>query len=74
MRLAAVPAFAVLLMVPALAADTDQQRVDQIFAGYDKAGSPGCALGVIRDGGFIFRKGYGTASLELESRCRLGVS
>jgi len=65
MRFDAVPAFAVLLMVPALAADTDQQRVDQIFAGYDKAGSPGCALGVIRDGAFIYRKGYGTASLEL---------
>jgi CubicO group peptidase (beta-lactamase class C family) len=65
MRFAAVPAFAVLLVVPALAADNDQQRVDQIFAAYDKAGSPGCALGVIRDGAFVYRKGYGTASLEL---------
>ena len=39
--------------------------MDQIFADYDKVGSPGCALGVIRDGDFIYRKGYGTASLEL---------
>ncbi len=46
-------------------AETVQHRVDEIFATYDKAGSPGCALGVIRDGAFIYRKGYGTASLEL---------
>ena len=65
MRLAAVLAFAFLLIVPARAAETDQQRVDQIFAAYDKAGSPGCALGVIQDGAFIYRKGYGAASLEL---------
>jgi CubicO group peptidase (beta-lactamase class C family) len=63
MRLVAVLAF--LLIVPARAAETDQQRVDQIFAVYNKAGSPGCALGVIRDGNFIYRKGYGAASLEL---------
>jgi CubicO group peptidase (beta-lactamase class C family) len=63
MRLVAVLAF--ILIVPARAAETDQQRVDQIFAVYDKASSPGCALGVIRDGAFIYRKGYGAASLEL---------
>jgi CubicO group peptidase (beta-lactamase class C family) len=39
--------------------------VDQIFGAYDKATSPGCALGVIQDGNFIYRKGYGMASLEL---------
>lgn len=38
-------------------------RVDQIFAEYG-AGSPGCALGVIRDGGLVYSKGYGLASLE----------
>jgi CubicO group peptidase (beta-lactamase class C family) len=65
MRLLAVLALAFSLKVPAFAADTDQQRVDQIFATYDKAGSPGCALGVIRNGAFIYRKGYGAASLEL---------
>jgi CubicO group peptidase (beta-lactamase class C family) len=50
---------------PAFAADDSQKRVDQIFAAYDKPGSPGCALGVIQDGNFIYRKGYGMASLEL---------
>jgi len=38
-------------------------RVDQIFAEYG-ASSPGCALGVVRDGGIIYSKGYGLASLE----------
>ena len=49
----------------AFSADTSQQKVDQIFAAYDKAGSPGCALGVIREGNFIYTKGYGMGSLEL---------
>lgn len=44
----------------------DQERkVDQLFTAYDKADSPGCALGVIRDGNFIYKRGYGQASLEL---------
>src|SRR5271156_5352909 len=41
------------------------QTVDQVFAAFDKPDSPGCALGVVRDGNFIYKKGYGTASLEL---------
>jgi CubicO group peptidase (beta-lactamase class C family) len=41
-----------------------QRQVDQIFAAYDKPDSPGCALGVIRDGNFIYKKGYGAGSLE----------
>jgi CubicO group peptidase (beta-lactamase class C family) len=45
--------------------EADQQSVDGIFAAYDKTDSPGCVLGVIRDGAFIYRKGYGMASLEL---------
>src|SRR5580658_456709 len=65
MRFGAVLAFAFLVTARAFAAETDQQRVDRIFAEYNRADSPGCALGVIRDGEFIYRKGYGTASLEL---------
>jgi CubicO group peptidase (beta-lactamase class C family) len=69
MRFAALLVFmlAVVCVVkaPARAGETDQERVDRIFAAYDKPGSPGCALGVIRDGSFIYRKGYGEASLEL---------
>lgn len=58
-------ALAFVVKLLALAGESEQQRVDRIFAAYDKAGSPGCALGVIRDGNFIYRKGYGMASLEL---------
>ena len=42
-----------------------ERSVDQIFAAHDKPGSPGCALGVVRDGNLVYKKGYGAASLEL---------
>lgn len=42
-----------------------ERNVDQIFTAYDKPGSPGCALGVVRDGNLVYKKGYGAASLEL---------
>ncbi len=41
------------------------RQVDEIFAEWDRTGSPGCALGVIQDGQFIYRRGYGMANLEL---------
>jgi CubicO group peptidase (beta-lactamase class C family) len=41
-------------------------RIDQAFAEYSAAGSPGVAVSVIRDGGVLFSKGYGMANLELE--------
>src|SRR5580692_8931578 len=42
-----------------------ERKVDQVFAAYDKSDTPGCALGIVRDGEFIYKKGYGNASLEL---------
>ncbi len=56
-------AFAFLLPVLALAQSADP-KVDAIFAAYDKPGSPGCALGVIRDGALVYEKGYGYANLD----------
>src|SRR5271168_2412004 len=47
------------------AADELERKVDQVFAAYDKPNSPGCALGVVRDGEFVYKKGYGEGSLEL---------
>src|SRR5437899_1209243 len=38
--------------------------VDEIFVDLTKAGSPGCALGVYRDGKMVYSKGYGLANLE----------
>jgi CubicO group peptidase (beta-lactamase class C family) len=44
----------------------DRERsVDQIFSAYDRPDSPGCALGIVRDGKFIYERAYGAASLEL---------
>jgi len=40
------------------------QKIDELFAAYNLH-SPGCSVGVIREGNFIFRKSYGEASLEL---------
>jgi CubicO group peptidase (beta-lactamase class C family) len=41
-------------------------KVDKIFAALDRPNSPGCALGVIKDREFIYRRGYGMASLEYD--------
>jgi CubicO group peptidase (beta-lactamase class C family) len=48
----------------AFGADDPGQKVDQLFATFDKPGSPGCSAGVIRDGNFIYKKAFGYASLE----------
>ena len=41
-----------------------EQRVDKIFAAYDNTRSPGCSLGVIQDGEFVLKRGYGMGNLE----------
>lgn len=43
---------------------SEAERVDAIFAEWDKSGSPGCALGVSRDGEVAYERGYGLADLE----------
>ena len=49
---------------PARAQDTSQ-KIDKLFATFNRPGSPGCSLGVVRNGAFVYRKSYGEASLEL---------
>lgn len=44
-----------------------EQKVDAIFASYASPNSPGCAIGIVRDGDFIYKRGYGMGSLELQS-------
>ena len=39
-------------------------RVDSLFAQYDRTDSPGCALGIAMDGELVYERGYGQASLE----------
>ncbi|MGA8437943.1 MAG: serine hydrolase domain-containing protein [Candidatus Sulfotelmatobacter sp.] len=58
-------AFVFIVELSASGGDPDQPAVDKLFAAYNKATSPGCSLGVIRDGNFIYRKAYGMGSLEL---------
>jgi len=39
-------------------------RINALFAPFDHDGSPGYALGVVKDGQLIFAKGYGRANLD----------
>ena len=39
-------------------------RADSVFQRFDRTDSPGCALGVYRDGRILYARGYGMASLE----------
>ncbi len=45
--------------------DSIARRVDAVFAEYARPDSPGCTLGVYRDGRLVYAKGYGSANLEL---------
>ena len=41
-------------------------RIDQVFAPWDRPGSPGCAVGAGRDGATLYTHGYGSANLEYD--------
>jgi CubicO group peptidase (beta-lactamase class C family) len=49
------------------AADTTRLAVNRVFAAWSATDSPGCALGVARDGRVIYENGYGMANLETET-------
>ncbi|MGD2127852.1 MAG: serine hydrolase domain-containing protein [Lysobacterales bacterium] len=57
---------ALLATLPAAADPAPQAAIDAVFADYDRRDAPGCALGMIRDGEFIYRRGYGMANLEYD--------
>ncbi len=42
----------------------EQLKTDSVFSKWDSPTSPGCALGVVKDGAFIYKRGYGMANLE----------
>jgi CubicO group peptidase (beta-lactamase class C family) len=65
LSLAAASILASCTHAPSARAEDHSQKVDEIFVAYNRPGSPGCSLGVIRDGAFVYRKSYGEASLEL---------
>lgn len=46
-------------------AESVTARVDKLFAQWNKSDSPGCSLGVSRNGVPVYERGYGMANLEL---------
>ena len=46
------------------AQDKASAAVDEVFADFTKAGSPGCAVAVFRNGRIIYARGYGLANIE----------
>jgi CubicO group peptidase (beta-lactamase class C family) len=65
MRIVMLVLLSVTTATAALASDSTAQKVDQLFRAFANAGSPGCSVGVIRNGNFIYKKSFGYASLEL---------
>jgi CubicO group peptidase (beta-lactamase class C family) len=61
---AVVAAVGLAAPVPALAQQPTAAQVDSIFAEWDRDDSPGCTLGVVRDGGLVYQRGYGSANLD----------
>jgi CubicO group peptidase (beta-lactamase class C family) len=49
----------------ALGADDRGLEVNQLFTMFQQPGSPGCSVGIIRDGDFVYKRSFGYASLEL---------
>jgi len=56
--------FATLASGQAVAA-VDPKKIDELFSDYDHTDTPGCSVGVIRDGELIHARGYGMANLDL---------
>jgi CubicO group peptidase (beta-lactamase class C family) len=40
------------------------QKVDRLFAAWDRSDSPGCAVAVLQDGRVVYQRSYGMADLE----------
>jgi CubicO group peptidase (beta-lactamase class C family) len=54
------------LSLAAFAQTPSPSSIDALFAPLTRPGSPGCALGVYRDGKIVYSKGYGLANVELQ--------
>ena len=44
--------------------DSTTKKIDILFTKWNNTGSPGCAVGIVRNDSLIFAKGYGMANLE----------
>ena len=63
----------ILILVPICCSKSEKanndplaDKVDKLFAEWDKPDSPGAAMAVLKDGSIIYKKGYGYAQLEYD--------
>ena len=52
------------VLIAADSSDEKARRVDALFEHWDRSDSPGCSLGIVREGRLIYEHGYGMANLE----------
>ena len=65
LRLRAIfTAILLLIFISSTIAYKKIDDVDKLFSQWDKKGTPGCALAIIKDGKIIYKRGYGMANLE----------
>lgn len=57
-------ALLILMMVSLAVSDEKTEKVDKLFAQWDKPNTPGCALAIVKDGKIVYKQGYGMANLE----------
>ncbi len=53
-----------IVAVSVFGQEPPQPQIDAIFAEFDRPGSVGRAVGVARDGAFVYKRGYGYANLD----------
>ncbi len=63
-RMVTVAAILPLAACGRVRADSQAARVDKLFAEWNRADAPGCAVGVSRNGAVVYEHGYGMANLE----------
>jgi CubicO group peptidase (beta-lactamase class C family) len=58
--------FLISFTVYSFAQIKESQAIDSIFSEWNKPNTPGCALGIIKNGELIYSKGYGLANMEYD--------
>ena len=61
-----VLAFVLLFATSAHAQQLDVAAIDKIFDQYTRPNTPGCVLGIGRDGATLYERGYGMSNLEYD--------
>src|SRR6185503_18607413 len=64
LRLTACFVLGIAPVVLAQGPDPRSAKVDSIFSAMDRTTLPGCAVGAVQNGKFLYRRGYGMADLE----------